>query len=89
MLFDLPHKPNILEKKMLERGGVPAPICTVCGNELTSTYEKAVKPEPCLFQNVICGYPCGRNNEDADPDTPRCQNMVPLGRFEEQSEARS
>lgn len=80
--FELPHRPSIMEKKMLERGAVEAPRCTSCGYDLEEVFEVAVSPEPCSLQQVLCGFPCGRRNESRREDTSPCQTMVPLARLE-------
>lgn len=80
--FELPHRASIMEKKMLERGGVGAPRCASCGCDLMKAFKAAVPPEPCRLQQVLCGFPCGRRNEPRKGDAPPCPTMVPLARLE-------
>lgn len=81
LLFDLPHRLNVLEKHMLERGGVPDPVCSVCGTTLTETFDAAVTPRPCKSSGIVCGYPCGRSEEEPDADAAPCPFQVPLGKI--------
>lgn len=84
LFFDLPHRKSILEKKMLERGGVGAPSCKACGRKLAEPFRRAIAPKPCNPQQVICGFPCGRSDEPREEGTPPCKTMVPLGKLEEE-----
>lgn len=81
IVFDLPHRQNIVEKKLRERGTMPQPICRSCGQDLKSEYQAAVPPSPCLNQQVICGFPCGRSVDPKTADTVPCPTVVPLGRL--------
>lgn len=85
ILFDLPHRKCVLDRKILERGGVDDPLCKMCHHPLRRTYEHAVKAEPCHLQKIICGFPCGRKDERREDAAPPCRTMVPLGRYEEES----
>ena len=40
--FDLPHRKSVMEKKIIERGGVSTPTCTGCGVDLTEAFREAV-----------------------------------------------
>lgn len=81
ILFDLPHKQTILEKKMRERGDVVAPVCAICGADLRDAFEAAVQPAECTRSRIICGYPCGRRSEPYREDAGRCPHMVPVGKL--------
>ena len=80
LFFNLPHKKNVLEKKILERGGVLAPACMMCGGGLTEAFEAAVQPRECQCNRVICGFPCGRSEEPYREGTLPCPTMVPVGK---------
>ena len=82
-LFQLPHKVSLLERKMLERGEIPEPVCISCGTDLREAYAAAAPPAPCHVSRIICGFPCGRRNEPNRDDAPPCPTMVPLGRLDE------
>lgn len=86
LLFDLPHKKSILERKMIERDGVQAPACGVCGASLAEAFRQAVEPRECKRSRIVCGYPCGRCDEVAEegtaPEAP-CAFMVPLRRLDD------
>lgn len=81
--FDLPHRASVLERKMLERGGVETPRCESCGCDMTEAFRAAVQPAPCRLHRVICGFPCGRSAEPHKEGTPPCKTVVPLGRLDE------
>lgn len=78
LLFDLPHEKNVLEQRLLERGGVSAPVCRVCGGKLTEAFRRAVVPAACKQNGIMCGYPCGRCDEPPEPGAPLCPYAVPL-----------
>lgn len=80
LLFGLPHRLNILEKHMLERGGVPEPVCPYCATPLLETFRAAVEPAVCKTSGIVCGYPCGRAAEEPRPGDAPCAFMVPLGK---------
>lgn len=82
ILFDLPHRKSVLDRKIIERGGVDEPMCKMCHYPLMETYKHAVKAEPCHLQGVLCGFPCGRKDECGEDATPPCRTMVPLGKCE-------
>ena len=79
--FDLPHRQSIMEKKLLERGNITQPQCRSCGEDLSEEYQNAVPPAPCLNQQVICGFPCGRSIEPKTAETVPCPTVVPLGKL--------
>lgn len=81
IVFGLPHRQTILEKKMLERGGVMPPVCAICGADLHDAFEAAVQPTACTRNRIICGYPCGRHVEEYCEDAGPCPHMVPLGKL--------
>lgn len=78
ILFDLPHEPSILERKIIERGGVSRPACAVCGEDLTEAFRAAVVPSECLSERIVCGYPCGRKDDPFREDALPCSTMVKL-----------
>lgn len=82
LLFDLPHNLSILEKKMIERGGVAAPVCETCGADLADAYRSAMPPAPCRRYGIICGYPCGRSGEEPESGQSDCAFMVPMQAIE-------
>ena len=80
LLFELPHRKNALESKLLERGGVAEPTCALCGEALRDTFEAAVTPRECTRIGIVCGYPCGL--VDQPPQSiEKCPFMVPLERI--------
>ena len=81
LLFNLPHKANVMEKKIIERGGAVMPHCKTCGEDMTETFRKAVEPLPCSKSQIICGFPCGGRIEPHRDGIPQCPNMVPVGRY--------
>ena len=83
IVFKLPHKKNVLEKKILERGGVPRPSCKQCGADMYDVFDAAVTPEPCTKSRVICGFPCGRHVEPYVEGSMPCPTMVPVGKLEQ------
>lgn len=82
LLFGLPHRRNMLEERLLRRGGVAAPSCKLCGQGLVEAFRQAVAPAICRRFGIVCGYPCGRNDEDPQPGVAQCPFMVPLGKLE-------
>lgn len=82
-IFDLPHRKNILEKKLLERGSIKDPVCPICGHDLMETFREAVQPLPCQKSRVVCGYPCGGRFDPYVEGGPKCQTMVPVGTYDE------
>lgn len=80
-IFSLPHKKNIMEKKLLERGAIKEPVCAVCNCSLLEAFRQAVKPLPCQKSQIVCGYPCGGRFDPYVDDGYRCQTMVPVGTF--------
>ena len=78
--FDLPHRKNVLEQKIIDRGGVSTPTCASCGADLTETFREAVQPAICQPSRVVCGFPCGRKDDPYRPDAGPCPTMVPLGK---------
>lgn len=83
ILFELPHRQNVIEKKIIERGGVKPPLCSVCGQDLRQAFDDAVVPRGCKSNRVVCGYPCGRSEDPYRPDALPCPTMVPLGKLPE------
>lgn len=79
VFFGLPFRKNILAEKIAERG-VAEPTCSCCGASLVETFRKAVVPEECKSNRVICGFPCGRKDDPYREDALPCPTMVPLGR---------
>ena len=77
----LPHKRNIIEEKILERGGPGELRCETCGAPLIDTFREAVTPLPCTFSGIVCGYPCGNHTSKPPRSGHRCPNMVPLRAF--------
>ena len=82
LLFDLPHKKNILEQKIIERGGVEEPTCMMCGQPLTDAFKAAVEPRACSVSRIVCGFPCGRSEEPYREGSLPCPTMVPVGKLE-------
>ena len=82
LFFELPHEKNILEQKLIERGGVQAPTCTMCGAGLTPTFAAAVQPRECLRNCIVCGFPCGRCEEPYQEGLLPCSTMVPVGKLQ-------
>jgi hypothetical protein len=78
----LPHRRNIIEEKLFERGGVSVPKCHNCGEDLTESFKQAVQPLPCTYSGIICGYPCGNHTSLRARNGYHCPNMVPLGKFD-------
>ena len=78
ILFDLPHRKNLVERKRLERGPVETPRCRGCGRDLTESVRAAITPADCLNQKIVCGYPCGRASEPAREQALPCPTIVPL-----------
>ena len=83
ILSGRPHKPSIMERKMIERGGVEEPTCRICGTNLLEAFEAAVVPLPCTRSRITCGFPCGRRNEPHIDGVPPCLHMVPMGKLED------
>lgn len=81
LLFDLPHKRNVMEEKIIERGGVEHPVCPMCGADLVETFRAAVVPKPCHVSRIVCGFPCGRCNEPFREGCLPCPTMVPVGKL--------
>lgn len=67
------------EKGALDDDGVPR--CKRCGRDLTAELGSEVDPAPCRRSGIICGYPCGRRDEDPVRGAKRCETMVPVGRY--------
>jgi hypothetical protein len=82
VIYDLPHKPSIIEKKMLQRGDICAPVCKFCGEDLTETFRGVVEPAPCTRSRIVCGFPCGRRHEPHIDGVPQCPHMVPVGKIQ-------
>ncbi len=80
----MPHEPNIIERKLLERGRVEPPRCSRCGAELLKAYQEKYPPLPCTKCNIICGFPCGQRVTPYDPATSRCPAKVPLALLDEE-----
>ena len=81
ILFDLPHKKSILERKILERGGVEPPVCASCGADMTTAFKNAVAPRECKSNRVVCGFPCGRCDDMYREGSLPCPTMVPVGKL--------
>lgn len=81
ILFDLPHKRNVMEGKLLERGGVERPACPVCGTDMMDAFRAAVPPKPCRANRVVCGFPCGRCDDPFKEGRLPCPTMVPVGKL--------
>ena len=80
LFFDLPHRKNILEQKILERGGVSEPACSMCGESLVDAFDAAIVSRECSLSRVVCGFPCGRCDEPYREGAPPCPTMVPVGK---------
>lgn len=80
LFFRLPHRKSVVERRMEERGGIPAPACPVCGESLVEAFEAAVQPKACRRQGIVCGYPCGRAEEDPPSGGGGCPFVVPMGK---------
>ena len=80
ILFDLPHRQSVLEKKIIERGGVKPPTCKACGADLLEAFRGAVQAAECKENRVICGFPCGRSEDPYREGAKPCPTMVPLGK---------
>lgn len=78
LLFKLPHKKTVLEKKLLEKGKVTMPVCSHCGADLTEAFRRAVEPAPCTRSGVVCGFPCGARTEPYREGALPCPQMVPV-----------
>ena len=83
LYFNLPHRKSIIEEKMLEKGPILAPHCKHCGADLTETFKNEIQPTPCHLTGIICGFPCGRKDEEPREGAQPCKTMVPLGKLEE------
>ena len=79
LLTGLPHEQNIIERKLLERGGAKQPHCAYCGADLLGTFREATPALPCTKCNIICGFPCGQRVNSYDPTTARRPSKVPVG----------
>ena len=79
VFFGLPFRKNILAEKIAERG-VAEPTCSCCGANLVETFRKAVAPEECKSNGVICGFPWGIKYDPYGVDAVRGPTIVPLGR---------
>lgn len=82
ILFDLPHRKNPIERKLIERGAGETPYCKGCGRDLTETVRGAIVPAPCRAQRILCGFPCGRSSEPEREGAMPCPTMVPLQRLD-------
>lgn len=80
--FGLPHRKNVLEQRIIDRGGVGAPACASCGLDLAEAFRDAVHPAACRPSGIVCGFPCGRKDDPYRPDAGACPTMVPLGKAE-------
>ena len=80
IMFGLPHKQSVLEKKILERGGVARPACSACGEDLLEVFRNAIVPAECIGNRVICGFPCGRKDDPYREGAMPCPTMVPVGK---------
>lgn len=78
--FGLPHRLNMIERKMKERGFTCDMSCSMCGKDLEEVYAAAVEPRVCKRIGIICGYPCGRSSEEPTENNRTCNTMVPLGK---------
>lgn len=82
LCFEMPHRLSVLERKMMEKGGVPEPVCRECGTDLRECFRQMMPPRECLRQGILCGYPCGRSGEaPTGADDPPCPFQVPLARL--------
>jgi hypothetical protein len=78
LFFNLPHRRNVMDRKIIEEGGPSTPRCAMCGADMTALFKEAVKPLPCRKSRVVCGYPCGGCNEPYREGAMPCAQMVPL-----------
>lgn len=81
LLFDLPHKRNVMEEKILEHGGVERPVCSMCGSDMKEAFRVSVSPKPCRANRVVCGFPCGRSDDPYKEGRLPCTTMVPVGKL--------
>lgn len=65
VLFNLPHKQSVMDRKIQERGGVERPACPACGADMLDAFDAAVTPAVCKGNRVVCGFPCGRATRTA------------------------
>ena len=79
--FELPHRKSVMEKKIIERGGVAVPKCAGCGADLTEAFDAAIQPAECRSNRIVCGFPCGRKNDPYREGSRGCPTMVPLGKL--------
>lgn len=81
LYFDLPHRKSVLEQKIVERGGVPDPLCGQCGAALTEAFRAEIQPAECKSNRILCGFPCGRKSDPYREGSRGCPTMVPLGKL--------
>lgn len=86
LLFDLPHRKNVMDEKIIERGGPAAPSCKFCGADMAEAFRKAVEPLPCEKSRIVCGFPCGGRMEPYREGAARCVHMVPVGKLPDATE---
>lgn len=79
-----PHKLADFEKMMHEENAGRPLRCKECGCDLTETLQQRVIPASCKRSQILCGFPCGRRVQDADPENP-CSTMVPMGDYREEA----
>lgn len=83
LLFDLPHRHTVMDRKIMEKGGPAKPECSMCDTDMTESFRDAVEPLPCQKSRVLCGYPCGGRTEPYREGVSPCMQMVPLGKLPE------
>jgi hypothetical protein len=50
--------------------------CKKCGTDLLSEARDLVRPVPCAYSGIICGYPCGRSNRERGLQDDPCKKQV-------------
>lgn len=76
--FDLPHKKDIMEIKALERGLDLGMSCKACGADIEGAFRAAMPEKVCKRMGVVCGYPCGRADEEPTDTNAVCNTCVPM-----------
>lgn len=57
--------------------------CKHCGTDLSSTVTESITPQPCLYSNIICGYPCGKRHRSRSAKAEVCRKQVFAGKLPE------
>lgn len=56
-------------------------ICKKCGEDLSELVSSSITPQPCLYSNIVCGYPCGRRFHSNTNAKDICKTQVFAGRL--------